>query len=212
MKTIYLTFDDGPSVYTEDFLNLLRKYNAKATFFLLGEMIGGHENAVKRIAEEGHAIGVHGYTHTYEIIYQNTKVFWEDNLRARKMIEDITGKTSAIMRFPGGSSNTISRRYCPGIMSRLAEQASDHGYVYFDWNICPDDATDRGRTLREYYDRIIDQLTNNFRIPVILLHDTDMSFINIGLVEKILSDCISEGYDFGILNEDTPPVHHVIAN
>jgi peptidoglycan/xylan/chitin deacetylase (PgdA/CDA1 family) len=120
-KTVYLTIDDGPTDTTEHFLDVMKKHHSHAAIFVVGEMIKVRENIIRRIAAEGHSIGVHAYLHEYDIVYQSTKAFWEDNLKTRDMIEKITGKAPKIVCFPGGSSNTVSSRYCHKIMTDLAE-------------------------------------------------------------------------------------------
>ena len=130
---IYLTIDDGPSEHTEEFLEVLKRYDSLATFFVVGEKISGKEDIIKRMHDEGHTIGVHGYSHDYKYVYQSCESFWKDNLRTRDMLKDITGKVPELMRFQGGSSNTVSRHYCKGIMTELTKQAAS------DWNICPND-------------------------------------------------------------------------
>ena len=131
---VYLTFDDGPSRNnTPVILDALKKYNAHATFFLIGQNIPGNEDLVKRIVDEGHTVAVHTDTHDYAAIYKSAEAFWADNEKCRARIKKVTGKEVDLMRFPGGASNTISANYCKGIMSTLVSQTKAHKYEYFDY-------------------------------------------------------------------------------
>ena len=211
-QTIYLTIDDGPSDLTALFLDLLEKYNSRATFFVLGENIEGHQSDIKRICAQGHAIGVHGYCHDYDVVYQSCKVFWEDNLRARKMIEELTGKTPWLMRFQGGSSNTVSRHYCKGIMRKLTRQAASYGYVYHDWNIDSEDWKKQysAEEILKYIKAEIHD--GSYSRPLILLHDRNDLNENVMLVERLLHDLTSEGYTFSVLSKDIIPIHYRVSN
>lgn len=211
-KTIYLTLDDGPSSHTEQFLDILKKYHSYATFFVVGDMIEGREDIIRRIADEGHSIGVHAFQHEYDIIYRSTNTFWDDNLRARNLIKQITGKAPKIMRFPGGSSNTVSRHYCYKIMTKLAEQTKSYGYVYYDWNIHPYDTSVDNHKVQELYDMLMDGIHSDFKTPIILMHDMERLKNNSLIIEKMLDTAISEGYVFKALDENVEPVHHRIAN
>ena len=130
---VYLTFDDGPSESTTPYiLDILKEENVKATFFILNYN-DNTEYLVKRIVDEGHAIGLHGYSHEYSYIYQSEETYMENLSKLRNKIKESTGTDTIITRFPGGSSNTISN-YNPGIMTRLTKKVIEEGYRYFDWN------------------------------------------------------------------------------
>lgn len=211
-KAIYLTIDDGPCDRTGLLLDVLKKHDAKAAFFVFGEMIEGREDMIKRIAAEGHTIGVHTYSHEYKEIYQSPEAFWQDNLLARKMIADIIGCEPKIMRFPGGSSNTISRHYCHGIMTTLTEQTKEYGYEYYDWNIHHDDTTTDNEKVDEIYDMLMSGIHEGYDTPVILMHDINRLKNHPMIIEKMLITCIAEGYTFEALDSSVPPVHHRVAN
>ena len=210
---IYLTIDDGPSEHTEEFLNVLKRYDSHATFFVIGEKIIGKEDIIKRMYDERHTIGVHGYSHDYKYVYQSCEAFWKDNLHARNMLNDITGKNPELMRFQGGSSNTVSRHYCKGRMTELTKQAASHGYRYFDWNICPNDTRGTKVSISELYDSIISELQSGcYDPPVILIHDLDHLTQNVELTERLLHDRISNGYRFAGIDNDTPVIHQIVEN
>ena len=105
---VYLTFDDGPSIYTNDILDILDSYNVKATFFVVGKEETNAEEALQRIVDEGHTLGMHSYSHKYKELYESMDSFTQDFARIRDYIYQATGVESVCYRFPGGSSNTVS--------------------------------------------------------------------------------------------------------
>ena len=137
-KVIYLTFDDGPSRNTSYILDVLKSENVKATFFITGK---GSDYIIKREYEEGHSIGLHTYSHNYKAIYSKVDAYFKDIEAVNQRLCDITTTRSKIVRFAGGSSNTISRRYKKGIMSELTKEVIARGYKYYDWNIDSGDAS-----------------------------------------------------------------------
>ena len=108
-KRVYLTFDDGPSDNTEEILDILKKYDVKATFFVVGNTSEHGQELLKRIVEEGHSIGIHSYSHKYSAIYDSEESFFEDFNKISDYIYDVTGVRTQICRLPGGSSNTVSK-------------------------------------------------------------------------------------------------------
>lgn len=204
--TIYLTFDDGPGPYTARLLDLLAKYNVKATFFVTC-LNPDYENMVGRAFREGHSIGVHSASHNYYSIYASEEAFFEDFERAEEMIERQTGSRTSLFRFPGGSSNTVSS-FNPGIMSRLARDMTEMGYQYFDWNVTSGDAGGTNKT-DVVVDNIIDGVYGK-RIAVVLQHD--IKDFSVYAVEKVIVWGLRSGYTFMPLDETSPTAHHGIAN
>ena len=140
-KIIYLTFDDGPGKYTEELLKILDDHKVLATFFVTAaykdyqDLIGKEYNA-------GHSVGVHTATHEYSEIYASTDAYWADFNKMQDIIQEQTGCRTDIFRFPGGASNTVSANYSKGIMTELARQSAEKGYIYVDWNVTSGDAGD----------------------------------------------------------------------
>ena len=199
---IYLTFDDGPqSQYntTSDILNTLKKYNIKATFFVTGF---GPDDLIKREYDEGHTIALHSNTHDYAKIYVSSEAFWKDINTVSARVERITGKKANMIRFPGGVSNTVSRKYNSGIMTRLANEALQKGYNYYDWNISSGDAgglkssTYEGK-LDEEYNNVVKYLSKS-RGNVVLMHDTKTTSRDV--LERVIKYGIDNGYKFDVLN------------
>lgn len=202
---IYLTFDDGPSIYTAQLLDVLAKYGVKATFFVTGR---GDRSLITRAAAEGHSIGIHSLTHNYSQIYSSEDAFLADIDAMNEIIMQQTGSYTNILRFPGGSSNTISRKYCPGIMSRLANILTERGFVYFDWNVLSGDAGGTKNT-GTVYTNVINGIRGKAH-SVVLQHDTKSFSVN--AVESIVVWGLNNGYTFAPLNAGSPTVHQRINN
>ena len=203
-KVIYLTFDDGPSQYTPQLLDILDKYGVKATFFVVNTP---YVHLVEDIVERGHAIGVHSTTHEFKTIYASEDAFFADLTKMRDIIYNRTGVYTNLIRFPGGSSNTISK-FNPGIMSRLTKAVEDMGYHYFDWNVDSDDA---GSTRTK--DGVVTNVINgckNRKISIVLQHDIKGYSVN--AVEEILIWGLENGYTFLPLDMSSPTAHHGVNN
>ena len=195
--TIYLTFDDGPhGSYTPYILDVLKKYNVKATFFVLGSLANSYPSILKREVNEGHAVGIHTWSHDYASIYKSSDSFWSEVNRTHDVILNTTGYDSKLIRFPGGASNTVSRKYSTGIMSRLANEVVEKGYNYFDWNLSSGDAGGV-KNATEEYNNVINSLSKS-RGNVILMHDIKLTTRD--AIENIVKYGINNGYTFDVLN------------
>ena len=203
-KVIYLTFDDGPGPYTDDLLRILDKYDAKATFFVVNT---DYVDVVKDIVAQGHAIGIHSVCHDYGVIYESGESFFQDILAMQQIIYEKTGVMTYLMRFPGGSSNTVSR-FNPGIMTYLTQAVEDCGFQYFDWNV---DSMDAGgaRDWEDVYENVIEGVEKR-RISVVLQHD--IKGFSVDAVEKILIWGKKNGYKFLALDMTSPTSHHGVNN
>jgi peptidoglycan/xylan/chitin deacetylase (PgdA/CDA1 family) len=206
IKTIYLTFDDGPSQYTDDLLNVLAQYNVQATFFVVGN--GDYVNLIKDIVDDGHSIGIHTLSHDYQSIYSSEQAFLDELYEMQNIILEQSGVKTYLMRFPGGSSNTISKKYCPGIMTTLTKKVEELGFRYFDWNVGSGD-TDGLKTKEAVFQRTIQyiQQCNN---AIVLQHDT--KGYSVEAVENIIKWGLENGYVFAPLDMSSPTVHHTVAN
>ena len=205
-KVIYLTFDDGPGYYTNKILGILDKYNVKATFFVTHQF-PTYIHLIKDEYDKGHSIAVHTYTHKYNI-YTSVDTYLDDFNKMNDVIKTYTGSYTKLLRFPGGSSNTVSKSYNKGIMTELAKRMTDDGYIYFDWNVSSGDASANPTT-----NKIINNTINgvkNCTHCVILMHDIKSQTAN--ALETIITSFIESGYTFAPLNETTPTAHHSINN
>ena len=204
-KTIYLTFDDGPGIHTQQLLDVLDAYGAKATFFVVDS---GYDSMMKEIVRRGHSIGIHSVSHKYEEIYSSPEAFFEDLYEMQEIIYRNTGVRTTLMRFPGGSSNAISRRYCEGIMTQLTQAVQDAGFQYFDWNVLSGDAGETTKT-DEVIDFVIDGVQQH-RVSIVLQHD--IHYYSVAAVEKILQWGRRNGYQFLALRENSPGFHQDLLN
>lgn len=207
-KTIYLTFDDGPSEYTDRLLDTLARYDAKATFFVTN-LDPEHVDCIGRAYREGHAIGVHTLTHNYYTIYSSDQAFYDDFLAMEEIIYQQTGSYTKLFRFPGGSSNTVSRNYNYGIMTRLAKSMTEMGYVYFDWNVDSGDALGGAKSSYEVANNVAAGCLEH-TASVVLQHDT--KGFSVQAVENILRWGRNNGYVFRALDESCYTAHHGLAN
>lgn len=199
---IYLTFDDGPSSSgtTEKILDVLKKENVKATFFVTGS---GPDSLIKREYEEGHSIALHTNTHKYSQIYSSEENYFNDLLTVQKRVYNITGKNTYIMRFPGGSNNTVSNKYSKDIMSTLRNEVEEKGFTYFDWNVTSGDAGECS-TSTCVYNNVVKGLSKK-RNNIVLMHD--IKKMTADAIEDIIIYGKANGYEFRVIDEDTPTVH-----
>lgn len=203
-KVIYLTFDDGPSEFTPKLLEVLAKYDVKATFFVVNTE---NFHLVKDIVAGGHAIAIHSCTHNYKSIYSSEEAYFNDVLTMQQLIYDQTGVMTTLVRFPGGSSNTVSL-FNKGIMTRLTQLLTDTGFQYFDWNVDSCDAS-IASSPREIY-QYITYGAKQQDISIVLQHDTLM--YSIQAVEKVIQWGLENGYTFLPLEPSSPTVHSKIRN
>ena len=207
---IYLTFDDGPSAnITPKILDVLKEENVKATFFILNYS-DANEKYVKREAEEGHTIGIHGYSHDYSKIYTSKDAFMENVYSLQDKIEKSTGIKSMYLRFPGGSSNTISKKYCSGIMTELTNFVVKKGFKYFDWNISAEDAAG-AKNAKAVYNNVVNNLSKT-RTNLVLMHDFSGAEYTAEAIKDIIEYGKKEGYTFKSINDETPMITHKVNN
>lgn len=205
-RVVYLTFDDGPGSYTPKLLDILKKYDVKATFFVVGN--SKYMDLLPRMREEGHTIGAHTYTHVYAKVYASEDAYFADLDRVEERIAEQIGERTNLVRFPGGSSNTVSRHYSKGIMTRLTRQMGERGYVYFDWNVTSGDAGGTTETAT-----VISNVKNGIlrnHVAVVLQHDVKGFSVN--AVEAILKWGLERGYVFLPLTERSTAPHQRLGN
>lgn len=207
MKTIYLTFDDGPSSMTPLILDILKKENVKATFFVINHGTG-YDNTIRRASQEGHTIGLHSDSHNYQKIYQTVNTYFDDLYQIQRKVKGITGINSTVIRFPGGSSNTVSRNYQKGLMTTLSKKVEEKGFQYFDWNVGSEDTKKIGSNA--IAKNVIESLTKKENI--VLMHDYENNIQTVNALKEIIDYGKSHGYQFSSITAATPPVHHPINN
>lgn len=206
-KVVYLTFDDGPGPYTQELLDVLDRYNVKATFFVTNGK-PDYQNLIAEEASRGHTVAIHSASHDYSRIYQSVDAYFDDLNEMNNIIFTQTGKYADIIRFPGGSSNTVSRSYCEGIMSQLVCAVEAKGFRYCDWNVSSGDAG-----LANTASQVICNVINGIKgrnISIVLQHD--IKKFSVDAVEEIIQWGLSEGYTFLPITSTTPMSHHGINN
>ena len=204
-KVVYLTFDDGPSAYTSGLLDVLDAYGAKATFFVVGS---GSGSMMRQIVNRGHSIGIHSVSHDYGQIYASPEAYFDDLMEMQSIIYDNTGVKTTLMRFPGGSSNLVSRHSCEGIMTYLTQAVRDAGFQYFDWNVYSGDAGETKKT-EKVANNVISGIQEH-RVSIVLQHD--IHSYSVDAVEDILNWGKRNGYRFLALQPDSPGFHHDLNN
>ena len=207
-QTVYLTFDDGPSSNTPKILDILDSYNVKATFFVIN---GSKNKYMKDIVSREHTIALHSYSHNYSKIYKSEKAYFEDLDKIHEVVYKQTGVDARIIRFPGGASNTVSKNYSQGIMTRLTKEVTNRGFVYFDWNVTNGDATGEKSSVEKQLS-YVSQYPKKSKTIVVLMHDTDAKDVTVESLPQIIEYYQSQGMNFGVLTQNTPPVQQKVNN
>lgn len=209
-KVAYLTFDDGPSEHTEEILKILTEKEAVATFFV--KYNGKYIDKLTPIFEQGSAIAMHTYTHDYAEIYSSVDAYFADLKKIENVIFEKTGITSNILRLPGGSSNTISKKYSNGVVTHIVERLNNEGYTYFDWNVDSRDASnDKDRSAGALINNIKTS-SKDKRVINILMHDTNEKKSTVEALPQIIDYLRAEGYIFMTLSENSTVIHQNINN
>ena len=206
-KVIYLTFDDGPSIYTQKLLDILDKYNVKATFFVTGAN-PSYYNMIGEAHRRGHTVGIHTYSHEYDKIYSSVDNYLADFNKIKNIVVAQTGVEPWLFRFPGGTSNTVSRKYCKGIMTALSHEMASRGYVYFDWNVSSGDASG-APTEQSVINSVINGVASK-KFAVVLQHDIKACSVN--AVDDIIEWGINNGYVFKAIDKNTPVIQQRVQN
>lgn len=207
---VALTFDDGPSLnITPQILDVLAQNNVHATFFILGYGYDKEQLVLREFAE-GHTIGYHGKSHQYKDIYTSLDALMKNFTSLEEDVINLTGYSSKLVRFPGGSSNTVSINYCEGIMSAAVTEVATAGYTYFDWNV---DSGDAGRadTADEVYQNVISGIRAG-HFNVVLMHDSASKQHTLDALQHIIDYCLENDYELVALDSHSPQITHKIAN
>jgi peptidoglycan/xylan/chitin deacetylase (PgdA/CDA1 family) len=198
-KVAYLTFDDGPSTNTFEILDILQENGIKATFFIVGKAITDEgEDALRRMKNEGHAIGIHTYSHACNEIYCSVERFLKDFNMVYEQIHEITGERVNIYRFPWGSNNGYSKN----IKDALMEEMERRGFLCYDWNVDANDSV--GKPTEYSIRRNIEKDLKNQDHPIILLHDSSVNDLTVKTLPGIIRMLRDKGYDFDTLENREP--------
>ncbi|MGE5629151.1 MAG: polysaccharide deacetylase family protein [Solirubrobacterales bacterium] len=198
-KKVYITFDDGPTFITEKFLDVLKNENVKATFFVVGKEVQGREAILKRIYEEGHAIGLHTYSHNLRKIYRNDEYFIEEMVKTSEKIKEVTGNSPKIIRFPGGSSKRLNQNLLNSIHAK--------GFKIYDWT---SDIYDGEYPKLSVY-RFVENSKKSKGDPskvIILMHCNSNNKNTVKALPQIIKYYRESGYDILPINEDTEEYYY----
>lgn len=200
-KIAYLTFDDGPSSNTFEILDILDEKNVTATFFVVGSAITKEgEDALRRMANEGHTIGIHSYSHICNQIYCSVERFLDDYNMVYQQIYEITGKRANIYRFPWGSNNG----YTKGIKDILLDEMKRRGFACYDWNVDSNDSV--GRPTLYSIRHNIEKDLEAHDYPIILMHDSGINKLTVKILPEIIDMIRDRGFEFDTLDNRQPYV------
>lgn len=186
-KTVYLTFDDGPSDrVTPKILDVLAEEKVKATFFIIGKNVETRKNLIKREFDEGHTVAVHSYTHKYKEIYSSAESLIKDIDACNEVIKSVTGKYSSVYRFPGGSY---------GLSQKFISAVSAHGLRYVDWNASTRDAEILNATPAQLLKAAVTTSASSNYI-VLLAHDSTSKSATAEALRDIIKHYKDNGYVF----------------
>ena len=203
-RKVYLTFDDGPGSNTDEILDILAKYNVKATFFVIYKEGLENEQLYRRIVDEGHSLGMHSCTHEYSVVYESPEAFLQDTQKLRNFLYMVTGKEISLYRFPGGSSNKVSRVD----MKTFAKCLHDEGIEYFDWNISSQDASNPILSKSRIVSNVVSHISE-YSEAVVLMHDTAGKVTTVEALPEIIETI--QAMDKTVLlpiTDETKPIQH----
>lgn len=192
---VYLTFDDGPSRLTQQYLDILKKHDIPATFFLIGQQVEEMPEVVERELKEGHEVGVHTYTHESCDIYQSCEAYYEDVHKVKDLLEEKFRYQPKLWRFPWGSANCYIRSYKEEIVERLHEEKME----FADWNVSAEDSVGHPGV-----ESILANVKKDaFRVqdPVVLMHDSGSNRATLDSLEAVITMFEEKGYRFQTLSQ-----------
>lgn len=199
-KSVYLTFDDGPDpVNTPQILDILKENDIKATFFVVGTSCERCPNILKRIYEDGHAVGNHSYNHNYSDLYRSTDNYAEQMYKNDNIIKSIIGVRPRITRAPGGTAGSFTKAYW--------ERLKKDGYVDIGWNISSGDAAKPNVSAAEIESNVARQMQNKalWTHSIVLMHDGAGHSETVKALPKIIKMYKENGFQFRVANVMTPP-------
>ena len=205
-KWVCLTFDDGPSKTTPDVLAALNTAGVHGTFFVVAT--GYNEKylpLLTQAAAAGHQIALHSASHEYSDIYQSSDAYWEDIALLKERIAPYVDVESIrYLRFPGGSTNTVSRRYGgKGLMKQLKAEVEQKGLQWVDWNVCAEDAVGGHPSADTIYRNVVRE-TGQQTNCIVLMHDSSSTHTTAEALPDIIQWYTDNGYTFLTVAEALP--------
>lgn len=200
---VYLTFDDGPSTNTEQILEILKKYNVHATFFVLGKTDTASKKLYQKIIEGGHSLGVHSTSHNYKKVYASQNSFEEDYLTTRDLLWKVTGIKPTLYRFPGGSNNgfgTSKER------QKNIKFIKKQGAVHYDWNACNDDSIGVSYSPSRLVQNALRGINKSREANILLMHDAPAKKNTVKSLPQLIQILLERGYALEAMDEYIPQV------
>lgn len=201
-KRCYLTFDDGPTEnITPQVLDVLRRYNVKATFFEVGSLIKANPDTARRVHEEGHLIANHSNGHNYEKLYASTETFINEINECYEAIKEVTGEAEPfrLIRFPGGSYKSSADSYSP-VKQECKTTLKENNFYYCDWNALNGDAEGKTKNAQELLQYMIRNLDGEDNV-VVLMHDAATKQATVDALGSIIEYFMQNGYTFHRLDD-----------
>lgn len=195
---VCLTFDDGPSRTTPAVLEALAAGEVPATFFVVAnENNERYLPLIRQAQQAGHEIALHSASHRYSDIYRSTDAFWADIELLRQRIAPYADAAAiACLRFPGGSTNTVSRKYGGStIMQDLKAQAETRGWRWVDWNVSAEDAAGKKLSAEEICRNVTRGSEGRDRC-IVLMHDSATTGTTAEALPAIIRWYKENGYAF----------------
>lgn len=208
VKKVYLTFDDGPSTHTEEILRILKENDVKATFFVIGKTDDYSKQMYNKIVEEGHTLAMHSYSHDYSSIYSSVKDFKDDLNKIENLLTDVTGQKPKYYRFPGGSSNTVSKVDIKKLITYLNEE----NIIYFDWNVVNGDAESSKPVPKNKLVKNVMTGIKNYNSCIVLMHDAEPKETTVEALPEIIRRIKKQGAQILPIDENTKVVQHIKAD
>lgn len=206
-KNVYLTFDDGPGVQTEKILDILKKQDVKATFFVTGKEDAEAKKIYKRIVKEGHTLGMHSYSHIYDVIYESKESFTKDLEQIFQYLYDVTGVYPKFYRFPGGSSTQSTEVPIQTFVDVLNEKQ----LLYLDWNVISPDINNTGVTKNQMVSSII-QGVEAYDTSVVLMYDVADKPMTVKALPSIIKQLKARNYELLPADESMTMIRHNNGN
>ena len=205
-KWVCLTFDDGPSKTTPDVLAALNDAGVHATFFVVAT--GYNEKYLPLLTEAaaaGHQIALHSASHEYSDIYRSSEAYWADiGLLKERIAPYVDAESVRYLRFPGGSTNTVSRRYGgKGLMKQLKAEVEQKGWQWVDWNVCAEDAVGGHPSADTIYRNVVHE-TGQQTNCIVLMHDSATTRTTAEALPDIIRWYTDNGYTFLTVAEALP--------
>lgn len=206
-KKVYLTFDDGPGSQTGKILDILKKNQVKATFFVTGKEDAASKKMYQRIVEEGHTLGMHSYSHIQDVIYDSKNAFEKDLKQINRCLYQATGVHTKFYRFPGGSSTQNTSLPIKNFIDVLKK----NHFQYLDWNVISPDINDANATKEQVVSSVM-QGVEAYDTAVVLMYDVADKPMTVKALPSIIKQIKAKNYELLPVDESMTLIQHNNGN